>query len=291
MKNNRFVAMILIPSFLLLALFIVVPIVGSFVFSLFDYNPLRESNIFLGFGNYTRLMSDTVYAKSLGNTLVFVFVTALVNIILTLILAQFISAIKHKWLRNLFLVCIFLPCVAPLANSAVVWSRSMFPTKGGMLNMIVSALGGAPINWVGNPNMIMTSIILFTIWADIGYNTVLFTAGMEGIPRDFYETANIDGAGPVVQFFRVTLPLLGRTFSFVAAMTLISHFQMFAQFEIMARDGGPGKAGQVLTTFIYYSGFKAKDMGYASAVSVTLFLFILAVTLIQQRLNRVDWGY
>ena len=139
--------------------------------------------------------------------------------------------------------------------------------------------------------MIMTALILFTIWADIGYNTVLFTAGMDGIPRDFYEAANIDGAGPIVQFFNVTLPLLGRTFSFVTAMTLISHFQMFAQFEIMARDGGPGKAGQVLTTYIYYSGFKAKDMGYASAISVTLFLFILVVTLIQQRLNRVDWGY
>ena len=276
---------------MLLILFVMLPIIGSFAFSLFDYNPLKVSNPFLGFGNYARLIKDAVYIKSLGNTMFFVFVTVSVNISLTLVLAQIITDIERKWLRNLFLSAIFLPCVAPAANSAVVWSRSIYPTKGGLLNMVISALNGSPINWVGSAAMLMPALILFTLWVDIGYNTVLFTAGIDGIPRDFYEAANIDGAGAVYRFFNITLPLLGRTFSFVSAMTLISHFQMFAQFEIMARDGGPGKAGQVLTTFIYYSGFKAKDMGYASAVSVTLFLFILAITMVQQRLNRVDWGY
>ena len=157
--------------------------------------------------------------------------------------------------------------------------------------MLITALGGMPINWVGSPIMVLPSIILFTVWVDIGYNTVLFTAGMDGIPKDFYESADIDGAGPLVRFFKITLPLLGRTFSFVSVMTLISHFQMFAQFEILAREGGPGKAGQVLTTFIYFSGFKAKDMGYASTISVTLFLVIFAITIVQRRLNRVDWEY
>lgn len=291
MKNNRFVALVLIPALALLTLFVVVPIIGSFVFAMFDYNPLRASNPFLGFDNYTRLLGDSLYMKSLGNTLVFVFVTVLINIALTLLLSQLISIINRKWLRNLFLVAIFMPVVAPVANSAVVWSRSIYPAKGGLLNMIVSALGGAPLNWVGAPALLMTSLIIFTVWVDIGYNTVLFTAGIDGIPRDFYEAADIDGAGFVRKFFNITLPLLGRTFSFVSAMTLISHFQMFAQFDIIARDGGPGKAGQVLTTYIYYSGFRSKDMGYASAISVTLFLFILVVTMVQQRLNRVDWGY
>lgn len=291
MKNNRFAAMVLIPALALLTLFVVLPIMGSFVFSMFDYNPLRASNPFLGLDNYTRLFRDSLYSKSLGNTLVFVFVTVAINITVTLLLSQFIAVIERKWLRNLFLVAIFLPCVAPVANSAVVWSRSIFPAKGGLLNMIVTALGGAPVNWVGGPAMLMTSLIMFTVWVDIGYNTVLFTAGIDGIPMDFYEAADIDGAGPVLKFFKITLPLLGRTFSFVSAMTLISHFQMFAQFEIIARDGGPGKAGQVLTTYIYYSGFRSKDMGYASAISVTLFLLIFAVTMVQQRLNRVDWGY
>ena len=291
MKNNRFVALVLIPALGLLTLFIVLPILGSFYFSFFDYNPLRAINPFLSFDNYLRMIKDDIYLKSLRNTLVFVFVTVCINIALTLVLAQFISDLKLKWLRNVYLVSIFLACVAPVANSAVVWSRSLYTARGGLFNMVIGALGGTPINWTGSPLVLMPALILFTVWVDIGYNTVLFTAGMDSIPRDFYEAADIDGAGPLLRFFKITLPLLGRTLAFVIPMTLISHFQMFAQFEIMARNGGPGRAGQVLTTYIYYSGFRAKDMGFASAVSVTLFLLILVITVIQRRFNRVDWEY
>jgi len=291
MKNNRFVALVLVPALGLLVLFIVIPIIGSFFFSLFDYNPLRDSNPFLGFDNYTRLFNDEAFIVSLRNTIVFVSVTVTINIMLTLVLANLISGLRHKWLRNLILVSIFLACIAPIANSAVVWSRGIYAARGGLINMVIQALGGEPVNWIGNPKMLMQALILFTVWADIGYNTILFTAGIDGIPRDFYEAAEIDGASPLRVFIKITLPLLGRVFAFVSIMTLISHFQMFAQFEIIARNGGPSKAGQVLTTFIYYAGFRAKDMGYASAISVALFLLILIITLIQRRINRVNWEY
>jgi len=144
---------------------------------------------------------------------------------------------------------------------------------------------------MGDSTMLMPALILFTVWADMGYNTVLLTAGAEGIPHDLYEAANIDGAGPLWRFFKITVPLLGRVMMFIIPMTLISHFQMFAQFEIMARNGGPSRAGQVLTTYIYYSGFRAKDLGYASAISVTLFLMILIITTVQRRISRIDWEY
>ena len=113
----------------------------------------------------------------------------------------------------------------------------------------------------------------------------------QGIPRDFYEAAEIDGAGPVRRFFSITLPLLTRTFSFVCIMTIISQFQAFAQFSILAPTGGPSRSAYVLGTYIYRIGFVSHDMGYASAVSVTLFLIMLVITLIQQRMNRVDWRY
>ena len=291
MKNNRFVVLVLLPALILLTLFIAVPIFGSFFFSLFDYNPLRNSNPFLGLDNYKRMFGDDVYKISLRNTIVFVAVTVTINIILTLILANFISGLRRRWMRNLILVAIFTACIAPIANSAVVWSRGIYAVKGGLINMALQALGAAPVNWIGSPAVIMPALILFTLWVDIGYNTILFTAGIDGIPRDFYEAAEIDGAGVLQRFFKITMPLLGRVFAFVSVMTLISHFQMFAQFEIIARNGGPSKAGQVLTTFIYYAGFRAKDMGYASAISVSLFLLILIITLAQRRINRVDWEY
>jgi len=293
MKNNRFVALVLVPAFALLVLFVVIPIIGSFVISLFDYNPLRTGNPFLGLENYKRAFSkDPVYVLALINSLKFVFITVAINISLTLVLAQCIAGIKRRFFRNLILVSIFLPCVAPVANSAVVWFRSLFPPNRGLFNVIITGLGGSSIDWIGSAQVILYSIIFFTVWVDIGYNTVLFTAGIEGIPKDFYEAADIDGAGPMRKFFLITLPLLGRTFSFVAAMTMISHFQMFAQFMVFGgRSGGAGNAARVLPTYIYFIGFTAKDMGYASAISVTFFLLILVFTIIQQRLNRVDWGY
>ena len=291
MKDDRFVALVLIPAISLLTLFLVIPIIGSFIISMFDYNPLRDSNSFLAFDNYKRLLTDPVYIKVVRNSLVFVFTASAINIALALLLAQCISNIKRRSLRNLSLVAIFLPCVAPLANSAVVWSRSFFPPRTGLFNIILTAFGLTPVDWVGGVQTLLPSIILFTVWADVGYNTILCTAGMEGIPRDFYDAADIDGAGPVYRFFKITFPLLGRTFSFITAMTLISHFQMFGQFMIFARNGGAGNAGRVLTTYIYHIGFTAKDMGYACTISVTLFFITLAFTLVQQRLNRVDWGY
>ena len=291
MKNNRFVALVLIPALALLTLFVVLPIMGSFVISMFKYNPLRMDNSFLGFDNYKRLLNDPVYIKAAKNSLVFVFVASAINIALALVLAQCISGIKRRALRNLSLVAIFLPCVAPLVNSAVVWHRSLFPPRSGLFNIILTALRLTPVDWIGGAQTILPSIILFTVWADVGYNTVLCTAGIEGIPKDFYEAADIDGAGPMYRFFKITLPLLGRTFSFITAMTMISHFQMFGQFMIFARNGGAGNSGRVLTTYIYHIGFTAKDMGYACAISVTLFFIILVFTLVQQRLNKVDWGY
>jgi len=291
MKDDRFVALVLIPAISLLTLFLVIPIIGSFGISMYDYNPLRASNDFLGLDNYKRILTDPVYIKVVRNSLVFVFTASAINIALALLLAQCISNIKRRSLRNLSLVAIFLPCVAPLANSAVVWSRSLFPPRTGLFNIILTAFGLTPVDWVGGVQTLLPSIILFTVWADVGYNTILCTAGMEGIPRDFYDAADIDGAGPVYRLFKITFPLLGRTFSFITAMTLISHFQMFGQFMIFARNGGAGNAGRVLTTYIYHIGFTAKDMGYACTISVTLFFITLAFTLVQQRLNRVDWGY
>ena len=137
----------------------------------------------------------------------------------------------------------------------------------------------------------MLSIIIFTIWVDVGYNTILFSAGMDGIPQDMYSAAQIDGAGRWKLFTKITLPLLGRTTTFVTLMTLISHFQMFAQFNILAMKDGPQSSGLVLTGYIYKQAFVYKQMGYAAAISMVLFLIILVVSGIQQKFSKVDWEY
>ena len=282
---------VLLPILLLYFTFLVLPIGAGFVMSFFDYNPLRTNNDFVGLANFARLTNDPVFFKALRNTLYFVFATVPLNIIITLIIAQLISSLDWSKLRASFRVLFFMPCIAPLVASSMVW-KQLYNVRYGIINSMLEGLFNIqPINWLGTQSLVIPSVILFTLWADMGYNVIIFSAGMDGIPSDFYEAANIDGAGPISRFFNITLPLLGRTFSFVIAMTFISHFQMFAQFQVLATKGGPNNAGTVLTYLIYKTAFQNKNMGYASAIAITLFLLIMIFTIVQQRVNRVDWGY
>ena len=296
MQHNKFVSAVLIPIFSFIALFSVFPLLLGLGITMFDYNPLEAHHPFLGLDNIKRLFTDPVFQTGFKNTLFFVVVTVGLNITITLILAQIISSMKRNWMRGFFRVLFFMPCVAPLVASSVVWG-GLYATQYGLINNILFKLFQIPHhNWLGTPATIMPAVIIFTIWADIGYNIIIFCAGIDGIPDEFLEAAAIDGAGPVKRFFSVTLPLLGRTFSFVVAMTLISHFQMFAQFQVLTRSsgksvGGPNNAGLVMTLHIYKMAFEFRNMGYASAIALSLFLIIMIFTAVSQWLNRVDWGY
>ncbi len=292
MRNKKFVLLVLIPMCMHLIIFMFLPILGNVGISFFEYNPLRADNSFVGLDNYIKMLGDKVFIKALINTLVFVFATAVLNIIIALAVASLISQLKSNKTRSLFRMVAFLPCIAPLVAGSVVWLRSIFPTNSGLLNMVIKALGADSINWLGSSEYLMVSVILFTLWADIGYNIILFSAGIDGIPGEFYQASSIDGAGRWKQFKNLTLPLLGRTLTFVIVMTLISHFQMFAQFNVLAYKGmGPQQSGLVLTSYIYKTAFEHKEMGYASAISMALFVIILVITLIHQRLSKVNWEY
>ncbi|QIK69414.1 sugar ABC transporter permease [Erysipelothrix sp. HDW6C] len=291
MKYKKFVWIILIPVFIHMSVFIIGPIFAGVGISFFDYNPLNAHQNFIGMQNYVRLLSDNVFIKAVTNTLFFVAVTVTLNVTISLGIASLINSFRSNKVRSLFRMIFFLPCVAPLVASSVVWSKSILTTTNGLVNIVLRQLGFAGVNWLGDPNILMWSIIVFTLWADIGYNIILFTAGLDGIPADIYEASDIDGASKWQQFIHVTVPLLGRTFAFVLVMTLISHFQMFAQFAVMAVKNGPLNSGVVLTSQIYRTAFEYKDMGYASAISVVLFLIILVVSMVQQKLNKVEWEY
>lgn len=291
MKNNRFVFSVLFPIFILIAVFLIAPLIYGLGISFFNYNPLRQINPFIGFSNYAKLFQDEVFIKSTVNTLFFVFITVTLNIVLTLILAQLITVLSRNSVRSLFRMVFFLPCVAPMVAASTVWQGRIYSTRHGIINTILSSFGIPPVSFLGDADLVMYSLILFTIWVDFGYNTILFSAGLDSIPTEFSEAGKIDGAGPVKRFIYITFPLLGRTFVFVTMMTIISHFQMFVQFMVLAQRGGPNNASSVLTLYVYKLAFINKDMGYASAVALVLFLIIMLVTLMQRKINRIDWGY
>ena len=297
MRNNKFVAAVLTPVFIFLFVFSVLPVILGLVISLFDYKMLAAAQPFVGLENIIRLFSDTVFFTAVKNTLVFVVVTVSLNIAAALFLSQSICSMKRMWMRGLLRVVFFMPCVAPVVATSVVWN-AMYNLDYGLINNLLKQFFGiAPQAWLGSAATLMPAIIVFTLWADIGYNIIILTAGIDGIPSDMMEAAAIDGASPIRRFFSITLPMLGRTMSFVVAMTLISHFQMFAQFMILNRStgvasGGPENAGMVLTLYTYKTAFTGRmEMGYGSAVALVLFMIIMVFTIIQQRLSRVDWGY
>jgi len=295
MKNKSFVISGLTPVFICIVIFMIVPIVWGLGLSFTDHKTLAPVTNFVGLDNFIRLFSDKVFMIALNNTLVFTFVTVAINIVITLLIAQFICTLGSNKTRSLLRMIFFMPCVAPLVASSVVW-KQLYSTKYGLINTVLYDLMGVPHqNWLGNPETLLPAIIVFTLWADIGFNIIIFSAGMDGIPSDFYEAANIDGAGRFQKFIHVTLPLLRRTFAFVLTMTLISHFQMFAQFDIMTRvgnsAGGPANAGMVMTLDIYKTAFKYKELGYASSMAMILLIIILACSIISQRLNRANWSY
>ncbi len=289
--NRKFILIVLIPIFIEAIVFLVVPILGTIGISFTDYNPIAHKMDFTGLANYRKLFTDADFVIALKNTLVFTIVAVVLNIIISLTVATMISQLRSNKTRSFFRMIVFLPCIAPMVASAVVWGRSILNTKIGLVNQIIEKLGGRGVAWTGDARYVMISVIIFTLWADLGYNIILFCAGIDGIPSEFYEAASLDGTSSWQRFRHITLPLLGRTTTFVVLMTLISYFQMFAQFSVLLYKDGPQHSGLVLTSYIYKTAFVYKEMGYAAALSFILFLLILVVSLIQQRVNKVDWEY
>ena len=283
MKNKKFVGTVMVPAMLHMFVFIVIPIVIGLVISFFNYNPLSSDNKIIGLENFVRLVQDADFRKAL--------ITVTLNIGIALVVAQMISWFKSNKVRSFFRMVFFLPCIAPMVATSVVFARSIFPTTTGFLNVALNKIGIDSINWLGDPKVVMISLIIYTIWVDVGYNVILFSAGIDGIPSYVYEAADLDGASEWVKFRKITWPLLGRSFQFVIVQTLISHFQMFAQFAVLILKDGPQNSGLVLSRYIYKMAFEYKDMGYASAVSLVLFVIIMTLSLIEQKKSAVDWEY
>jgi multiple sugar transport system permease protein len=287
--ERRFVFFSLTPILIIFAVFSVVPIVWGILLMLFNYSPLNPDSPFIGLDNFKQMLKDEVFIISFWNTFKFVLIAIPANLIITLAVALGINGIRSRLWRNIFRTVFFLPCIAPLSGSALIWT-AMLKQNDGLFNIILERIGLDAVNWLNDPFIAMISIIMMTLWADIGYNIILFGAGLDSIPDMFYEAARLDGAGPWRAFVNVTLPLLSRTSVFVVIMTSISYFQMFPQFQIMT-NGGPMNQTSVLALDIFNNAFTYMNMGYASAIAFVLLMIILLITLIQLRLGRAQWEY
>ncbi|BFH62677.1 carbohydrate ABC transporter permease [Paenibacillus azoreducens] len=288
-NERRFVFAFLTPVLLLFGVFAFLPIAWGLILSLFQYNPMSDHGRFVGVANYVRMFTDEVVLKSLWVTFKFVFITVISNLVITLLIAMAIQRVRVRWLKDFFRSVFFLPTIAPLAGTAIVWS-TMFSYQNGLFNMILEQFHIAPVQWLSDPHYALLSVIIMTLWADIGYNIVLFMAGLDSIPDMYYEAAILDGANRWHLFRHVTLPLLSRSTLFVTITTVISYFQAFPQFQIMTK-GEPFNETRVLALEIYDQAFSNSNMGYASALATLFLVIILVVTLLQMKWSRTQWEY
>ena len=277
----------LLPALALIGVFFVVPVIAGLLLSFSDFDLYAIGDPanarFVGLGNYQAVLANPLFWKALGNTLYFVVVGGPLSVLVSLAAALLVHSKRAKW-PGFFRTVYFTPVVTTLVAVAIVW-RYLYHTRYGLLNYMLGHLGIAPIDWLGNPKWAMPAIILLAVWKQFGYNMLIFIAGLQAIPQDLYDAAEIDGAGPVRRFFSVTLPLLGPTMLFVSVITMIGYFQLFSEPYVMTA-GGPLRATTSVVLMMYEEGFRWWRMGYAAAIAFVLFIVILIATLIQFRLQR-----
>ena len=284
----RFVALALTPIMLLFFIFAFLPIGVSIFLSFFRYSPLDMNAPFIGLRNYTfAFTKDPAFIASLENTLKYVVIAAPLNIILTLPIALALNQIKR--FKAFFRAIYFMPAIASLVAVVLVW-RYLLDPQAGLINGMLAALGIQGHAWLGEPEYALYAMIALSVWQDMGYNVIVFLAGLQTIPDTFYEAAMVDGANSWQRFRYITLPLLSRTTMFVLVLTTISYMQVFVPMAVMTQ-GGPLNSTRTIVLHIWNQAFQYLKMGYASALSVVLLLMLLGITLIQLRLLRTNWEY
>jgi len=271
----------ILPFFIIFSYFYFIPIIKVIIDSFTDYDMVTKQN-YIGFSNYIELASDERFIRSIGNTLVYTVGTLLPTLCLGLLLALLINnaMIKTRISRTL----IFMPHVVSMVAVSMIWLYLYEPTKG-VFNTLLTNLGLQRSDWLLDPNRAMLCLIIMGIWKSAGYNMMIFLSGLKNIPVQYYEAAKIDGSTPINTFFRITLPLLSPTTSFLFITGIISSFNVFDQVQVMT-DGGPMFRTTTMVHQIYTAGFLNYRVGYASAMSVVLLVVVVIITVINFRLTQ-----
>jgi multiple sugar transport system permease protein len=270
------------PIVILFGIFRVYPSIQTLAYSFFRVELLRGRFTFIGFENFFDLLSDTIFLKAVVNTLIYVISIVPISAGLALILAVLFNT--HFRLKEFFKAIYFAPMVTSTVAAAMVWLW-LYNPQFGLFNVILKMFGLPSQPWLMSSHQALPSIIIFSIWKSLGYNLIIYIAGLQAIPDVYYEAARIDGAGSLQQFFKITLPLLTPTTTFILIYNSILSFQVFDQVFVLT-GGGPAYATTVVVLELYQQAFLKYRFGYASAMAMVLFLFILSITIGQYAISK-----
>lgn len=264
------------------------PTLYAFYLSLTDWDIVSRDMDFIGFENYTRLIDDGVFQKTLGNTFKYVVFGLPASMFLGFLLAYHINYLTRG--AGLYKTVYFMPYITSMVAVAWVWRWLFQPPPVGVFNNILAAFNIPSQPFLRSTSQAPFAVLITTVWADLGFQMIIFLAGMKGISEQYYEAARIDGASDMQQLRRITLPLLKPTMVFLIITGTIRYLRIFTQVMNMTSqgDGGPLNSTKPLVLYIYDTAFRSFEMGYSAAMTVVLFCIILIVTLIQMRITRSE---
>jgi multiple sugar transport system permease protein len=267
------------PMLIGVVVLVLIPIVATLALSFSNWNFIAGWNglKWAGFDNFVKLYHDPVFIKSVKNNLIFL-VAVPIYMIISMVLAVIID--RYVYMKGFFKVAYFMPYIASIVAVATVW-QVMFEPSFGPINEFLKSVGIAnPPKWIADPSFALISIMMITVWTSIGFNMIIYMAGLQSIPKDLYEAADIDGANGWVKFSRITFPMLSSTSFFLLVTGIISTFKVFDIISVLTQ-GGPLNSTSLIVWDLYNTAFQSLNIGYASSMATVLFVLVLIITLLQ----------
>lgn len=287
-KSERMAAYIFVlPAVILLAAFLIYPALQTVRYAFTNYNIMRPDRItFCGLDNFIEIFQDKDFWKAFTNTLYFTVLVVPFQTVLALALALLISS-RRKGV-SIFRAAYFSPQVTSMVVVAILWTVMYNSNpESGLLNALLVKLGFEPSGFLNDPDTAMNSIIFMSAWQGAGYQMMIFLAGLQGIPRDQYEAASIDGAGKLKSFLYVTLPGLKNVIKYVVMITVIQAMKLFTQPYVMTK-GGPQNSTRTMVYYVYEQGLQKRNFGYACAVAAIFFVIVVILSLGMKKLIKAD---
>ncbi|MDL4843163.1 carbohydrate ABC transporter permease [Aquibacillus rhizosphaerae] len=287
-ERNENIAGALFVSPMLLGVSVIVlfPIIATFILSFADWKFVQglDQLQWVGFQNFKELLGDDIFVKSLINNGIFI-----LTVPLTMAFSIFLAIIidKHVYMKDYFKVAFFMPYISNVVAIAIVW-QVLFHPSAGPINQVLMSIGiDNPPTWIADPNFALISVMLIHIWISIGFNLIIYIAGLQSIPKELYEAAEMDGANAWYKFRNITLPLISPTSFFLLVTGIIATFKVFDLIAVLTA-GGPLHSTSMLVWHLYETAFINLEIGYASAIAVILFLFVFLITALQW-LGQKKW--
>jgi ABC-type sugar transport system permease subunit len=276
LNDERVGLLFILPNYLIYTIFVLIPVIYTIYLGFTDYNLMNDPK-WIGIQNYLQIFQDENFITALGNTFYFSMFTIFPSMALGLIVAVLLNTKLLKG-KPFFRACYYMPNIISMVAASMVWLWIYDPGHG-LLNNILMALKMETKDWLFDPFLAMPSIIVVNIWNALGYNMIIYLAGLQGIPDYLYEAATVDGASKIRQFFTITIPMIKPITFFLFVMACIKSFQVFDQVFIMT-NGGPVNATTTIVHQIYQNAFQYNKMGYASGMALILLLITTTITLL-----------